>query len=60
MVYNAQTTLCKDVFSLENKILGKLVKQALVLFSFSFFFLTRQSPSEDDLLEDEWLKPFPP
>ena len=63
VVYNAQTTLCKDNFSFIIEFLGKLVEQALVCFSFSlifFSFLTSQTPSEDDNSEDEWLNPLLP
>ena len=45
------------------KFWGRPIEQAPVFspfLSFPFFFLTGQTPYEDDFSEDEWLKPLPP
>ena len=65
VVYNAQTTPCKNnfSFSLENKIFREACRTSSHFFSCSFVFfsfLTSQSPSKDDFSKDGWLKPLPP
>ena len=48
-----------DSYCIIEVIFGKLVREAPFI-SFSFSFLICQIASEDDFLEDEWLKPLPP
>ena len=51
------------VLIVEVWFLGKLVQEApvsLIFSHFPFSFLTRQTASEDDFSEDEWLKPLLP
>ena len=63
--YISSCTVIKDNFLLSNKIGG----EAFRFPTFSHFpplslifspFLGCKTPSKDDNLEDEWLKPFPP
>ena len=62
VVYNTQNEDFLKIYGLLN-FWGKLAEEAPIFSHFSHFislFLIGQTPSEDDFLEDEWLKLLSP
>ena len=51
------------VLIIEVGFFGKLIQEgsvSFIFYHFPFSFLTRQTASEDDFSENEWLKPLLP
>ena len=61
MAYMLEARLCND-YSLKigTELPGEASCFSLASSFIFLHFLTGQTPSEDDNLEDEWLEPLPP